>query len=301
MEFEIVRAKRVSGKTSRRKSRQEMETTVKWIVVIGLLAASLLLVGCGGKPDAGHVGPVGPQGDLGPQGDVGPQGDLGPSSSDFAEDAIVIGKSGVLVTEEYPFTDFSQLSIGMFDVEVRQGEGYSVVLEMDKNLLDHVQVTQEGETLRIGLDPSESYQMGDIQMRAEVTMPRLTGLTMGLVNDGEVTGFKAEDDLVIDLGQSSLRGQVQAGALEITAQVGCTVNLVGSAANVTVKAAVDSDVDLSELECRNAVVIAEVGSQVTVHPSGRLDAEASASEVWYIGDPTLGEIRAELDGSVERK
>jgi hypothetical protein len=298
MEFQIVRAKRVSGKSRKKKRRPEMKSTMKWIAVIGLLVASLLLGACGGGPDTGHVGPKGP---LGAQGDVGPQGDLGPSSSDFAEDAILIKKSGVLVTEEYPFTDFSQLSIGMFDVEVRQGEGYRVVLEMDENVLAHVQVTQEGETLRIGLDPTESYQMEDIHMRAEVTMPSLTGLTMGLVDDAEVTGFQSEDDLVIDLGQSSLRGEVQAGALEITAQVGCTVKLSGSAGDVTVKAAVDCEVDLSELECEDAVVTAEVGSEVTVHPTGRLDAEASASKVWYIGDPTLGEITPKLDGSVEKK
>jgi hypothetical protein len=87
----------------------------------------------------------------------------------------------------------------------------------------------------------------------------------------------------------------------MTAEVGCTVNLSGSAADVTVKAAVDNIVDLSELECENAVVTAEVGSEVTVYPTGRLDAEASASKVWYIGDPTLGTITSELDGSVGGK
>jgi hypothetical protein len=251
------------------------------VLVVGLLA------GCGGRPDTGHMGP---------------KGDLGPSSSGLAEDAIVIEESGVLVTEEYLFTDFSQLEIGMFDAEVRQGKGYSVVLKMDKNVLDHVQVTQEGETLRIGLDPSESYQMEDIHMRAEISMPTLTRLNMGLVEDGQITGFRSEDDLVIDLSKSSLRGEVQAGDLEITAEVGCTVNLSGLAGDVTVKAAVDSDLDLSALECENAVVTAEVSSQVTVSPTGRLDAMArSNSKVWYIGDPTLGEITSELGGSVERK
>jgi hypothetical protein len=282
-----------------------------YITLIALLAASLLLGACRRGPDTGHVGPkgpvgpqgtVGPQGPFGPQGNVGPQGDLGPSSSDFIAGAIVIKKSGVLVTEEYPFTDFSQLEIGMFDVEVRQGEGYSVVLEMDENLLDYVQVTQEGETLRIGLDPSESYQMENIHMRAEITMPTLTGLTMGLVDDAEVTGFRSEENLVIDLSKSSLRGEVHAGDLGITAEVGCTVNLDGSAADVTVKAAVDSDVDLSELKCHNAASSAEVSSNVTVYPSGRLDAVAKTnSKVRYIGNPTLGEISSELGGSVEKQ
>jgi hypothetical protein len=32
-----------------------------------------------------------------------------------------------------------------------------------------------------------------------------------------------------------------------------------------------------------------------------LEAEASDSEMWYVGDPTLDEISADLGGSVERK
>jgi hypothetical protein len=259
--------------------------------ILILLVLGLSLIGC--SKDGFSPGPKAP---------IGPQGDLGPSSSDFAEDVIEIKKSGVLVTEEYPFTDFSQLEIGFFNVEVRQGETYSVVLEMDKNVLEHVQVILEGETLRIGLDPSEAYNMEAIHMRAEITMPRLTGLNMSLSDDGEITGFKSEDDLVIDLSKSSLHGEVHAGDLEITAEVGSTVNLVGSITDITVKAVVDSIVDLGEFECQNAKVTAEVSSQVTVLPSGQLDAVAKTnSKVRYIGDPTLGEIKSELGGSVEKQ
>jgi hypothetical protein len=138
-------------------------------------------------------------------------------------------------------------------------------------------------------------------MRAEVTMPALTALTMDLADAASVSGFQSDDGLVIDLSKSSLRGAVHAGNIEITAEVGCTVDLGGSAADVTVKATVDSNVDLSQLECTDATVTAEVNSEVIVHPAGRLDADASASKVRYIGDPTLGEIKSELGGSVERQ
>jgi hypothetical protein len=65
-----------------------------------------LLLGCGGKPGTGRVGPMAA---------------LEPSSFDFAEGAIVIKKPCVVLTEEYPCTDFSQLETAMFGVEVRQG------------------------------------------------------------------------------------------------------------------------------------------------------------------------------------
>lgn len=268
-----------------------------------LVLIGISLTSCAqGEFSPGPKDPIGPQGDLGPGGDAGPQGDLGPSSSDLSEDAIVIEKSGVLVTEQYTFTDFSQVEIGFFDVEIRQDEDYSVVLEMDENVLEYVQVTQRGEALGIGLDPSEAYNMEDIHMRAEITMPRLTGLTMDLSDESEITGFKSKDNLVIDLSKSSLRGEIDAGDLEITAEVGSTMTLSGSAANITVKAALDSTVDLSELECHDAVVTAEQSSQVTVFPSGQLDAVAEYnSKVWYIGEPTLGEIKTELGGMVEKQ
>jgi hypothetical protein len=213
----------------------------------------------------------------------------------------VVKTSSVVVTEEYPFTDFSQLSIGLFDVEVRQGEGYSVVLEMDRNLLDHVHVAKNGPTLRIGLDPSQGYRLNNIRRRAEITMPRLTELSMDLCNDGKISGFESGDNLVIDVSQSSLRGEVHAGDLEITAEVSSRVDLNGSAGDVTVKAAVDSDVDLGAFVCEDAVVQAEVSSQVTVHPTGRLDAEATASKVRYVGEPSLGQIKSGLGGSVEKR
>ena len=262
------------------------------ISIIVLLAAGLLLGACSRGTDTGQVEPIGP---------LGPQGDPRPSSPDLEGDVIVIEKSGVVVTEEYSFTDFSQLEISMFDVTVRQGKDYRVTLEMDDNLLNHVQVSQEGETLRIGLDPSEAYQMEDIHMRADVTIQGLTRLTMDLCDDGQIIDLQSENDLVIDLGLSSLSGKVRAGDLEIMAELDSTVQIGGSADNVTITATRDSVVDLSELQCEDVVVTARMGSHVTVYPTGRLDAEVTAAEVWYVGNPTLGEIKTNLSGSVDKQ
>jgi hypothetical protein len=75
------------------------------LTICAALVAGLLL-GRGGKPDTGRVGP---------------QADLEPPSSDHTVGTIVVKKPGVLLTEEHHCTGFSQLEIGTSGVAVRQG------------------------------------------------------------------------------------------------------------------------------------------------------------------------------------
>jgi hypothetical protein len=71
---------------------------------------------------------------------------------------------------------------------------------------------------------------------------------------------------------------------------------------VTVVAEGGSTVDLSKFSSTDANVSAGGSSDVTVNVSGRLDADASgASHVYYLGDPTMGEIDTSGGSSVEPK
>ncbi len=63
-----------------------------------------------------------------------------------------------------------------------------------------------------------------------------------------------------------------------------------------------SDVDLSDFPVADAGIDASGASTVTVNPSGRLDVEASgASNVYYLGEPSLGTIDTSGASSVEPK
>ena len=62
------------------------------------------------------------------------------------------------------------------------------------------------------------------------------------------------------------------------------------------------DIDLSGFAVADATVDVSGSSTVTVKPRGRLDVDASgASEVFYLGEPTLGKIDTSGSSSVEQK
>ena len=59
--------------------------------------------------------------------------------------------------------------------ETEADDERTVVIEVDEAAVPHLQVERQGDTLRIGLEPGVGL-MGDMTLRAEVTMPTLTGL-----------------------------------------------------------------------------------------------------------------------------
>jgi hypothetical protein len=80
------------------------------------------------------------------------------------------------------------------------------------------------------------------------------------------------------------------------------VNLSNTKQDVTIDASGGSDVDLADFPVADANVEASSGSEATVKPSGRLDADASSGpRVYYLGSPTLGKVEISADSSVERK
>lgn len=180
------------------KGRKGMKHQVLFIVCAALVAG--LLVGCGGQPDTGHVGPVGPQGQVGPEGDVG-----GPERIEGTPPAnlTVIENSDVMVTQEYPFSGFTRVEVSDgFDVTIRPGDGFRVSTRFEETAVPYVRIGQEGDALQIMLDPDRTYNMVDITLDVEITMPQLTDLVL---SDGaNVTvigfdGFRSEVDFLSEL------------------------------------------------------------------------------------------------------
>ena len=212
---------------------------------------------------------------------------------------------GKVVTREKAFTGFDRVEVGnAFKVDITQSGTYSVVVRIDSSLEQRLEVVKEGSTLKIGLkDEGGGVSIQAGTMEVEITMPELTGLNLSGSSDGTINGFKSTVALEVGLsGDSSLQGEVEAGDASFTAAGDSNATLSGSGQNVMVVAEGGSTVDLSKFSSTDANVSAGGSSDVTVNASGRLDADASgASHVYYLGDPTLGEIDTSGGSSVEPK
>jgi hypothetical protein len=140
-------------------------------------------------------------------------------------------------------------------------------------------------------------------MEAEITMPELGGLDLSGASDANVSGFKSTMNLSVDLsGSSSLNGDIEAGDVSIDLSGSSEATLSGSGQDLTIDISGSSDLDLVEFPVVDARVDASGTSSATVNASGRLDVDASgASDVYYLGDPTMGTIDTSGESSVEQK
>lgn len=218
--------------------------------------------------------------------------------------SLVVRGSGTIVTVEQEITGFEMLNVSnAFEVDVNQSDDYRVVVRVDDNLERYLEVVEEGNALRIGLEPGRAYNLSNATLEAEVDMPVLTGVTLSGASRVTVNGFGSSEPLDAKLsGASRLEGDIEAGDSGFRVSGSSRVVLRGEADDVTIDTSGSSRVDLSDFAGEDADVEASGSSTVIVNLSGTLDAAASgSSRVYYLGSPTLGNIDTSGASSVERR
>jgi len=199
--------------------------------------------------------------------------------------------SGDLVTLEPTYRDFSRVEFShAFQADVTQGESYTIVITIDDNLEQYLEVSQTGDTLKVGFKPELMLLLRNATMQARVTMPELTGVNGSGATRITIDGFESSRDLDVDVsGASTLRGQIDAGDLRADVSGASRLELTGQGQDGRINVSGASQANLADFAMQNVDVEASGASRAEVNVSGRLDAEASgASTVLYSGDPTLG-------------
>ena len=214
---------------------------------------------------------------------------------------VLIG-SGNLETKEYAFTNFTEVEISSaFEFEIKQSSSYSINVTADDNVIDYVQVSQDGQTLKIRLGTVPGLRL--VTLRASVTIPQLHGLTVSGASRGTVSDFSSTEDLNITVsGASRVTGDITAGDVEFGISGASTIQLEGSADNMIATVSGASSFNLGDFIVNNADVDFSGASSGTVNLNGRLDADLSgASRLWYIGEPTMGTIDTSGASTISKK
>ena len=234
-----------------------------------------------------------------------------------------VGGSGNLDTQEFNFSGFNRVDVGhAFEVEIIQSDSYSVSITADDNLFKHIQVSKQGETLKIGLKLPPSRLLFTT-LRAKITMPELYALELSGATRGTVEGFSstedfelelsgassldisdmAADDIEFDLsGASKVTGDITAGDAEFDVSGASKVRLQGSASDIVIDASGASQLSLDNFPGDNADIKLSGASWATVNLDGRLDVDLSgASKLDYIGEPTMGNIEISGGSTLSRK
>jgi predicted nucleic acid-binding Zn ribbon protein len=194
----------------------------------------------------------------------------------------VIG-SGNLVTKEELFTDFNAVDAGSgFNVEISEANSYIVLVTTDDNVMEHIEVTKSGDTLKVGTSWGTSFSSATLKIK--ITMPEINKIELSGGAQGIIEDFSSNHQVSIELS----------GGTQLTGK--------GSAGDLIVDASGGSQLHFKDYSVQNANIELSGGSQATINLDGTLDADLSGgSQLYYYGDATLGEIETSSGSQITKK
>ena len=233
--------------------------------------------------------------------------------------------SGKVVTRELQFSDFKTIQIGStFQASITQASSYRVSVTMNENLFTYLETTKEGQTLSIRLKSGYEYQYSSLTLKVEVGLPDLNEVQLGGSTRCSIQGFSLTHGLILVVsgsstadiastsaggfetdvsGASKLTGTITVnGDAKFTVSGASTVTLGGTANNLSTVGSGASGVDLSNFKVHNTKINLSGASHEIINLDGRLDADLSgASNLIYIGNPTLGDINVTGGSTVSKQ
>lgn len=207
--------------------------------------------------------------------------------------------SGNEVTITPAISGFDSLDIShTFEVDIIQSQTYSLVVFVDDNIQQYLIVNESGGTLTLSLEDGRSYT--DVNLRAQISMPTLSALELSGASKAKFSHFESSDpfDLMAS-GASEVNGDIEAGDVTIKLSGASDVRLEGEGRDLFLDASDASQVNLEEFTVEDATLDLSGASEVVVSVDGILNVSASgASDVTYVGNPTLGDIETSGASSI---
>jgi len=210
--------------------------------------------------------------------------------------------SGNLITQQKDFRDFSAIEVSSaFQVEISQSSFYSISITADDNIMDYIQVSKTDNTLNVGIQRG-SYQSTTLQV--EIEMPEIDSLVLSGATIGIIKDFSSSELFVVELsGASRLEMQdINVGDFKVELSGASRLTAEGSGNDLLSIVSGASNLDLSNLPVTNSNLSISGASQATVNLDGTLDATVSGtSTLYYIGEPTMGNIDISDTSSINKK
>jgi hypothetical protein len=209
--------------------------------------------------------------------------------------------NGNVVTEERAVSGFNELRVSSgIDVIIRQGDGESLEIEADDNLLEHIKTEVVGNTLKIYTDKNIR--------RAKARRAYLEYRELGSIrisSAGDVTGENTlqTGTLSIDISSAGdLELDVQADEIYCDISSSGDVRLSGSADILEADLSSAGNLSAYELITRKCKVSCSSAGDARVYATEELDLRcSSAGNIYYRGDADLVSSHTSSAGSIVRR
>lgn len=209
--------------------------------------------------------------------------------------------SGKLVTESYDYTDFTLIEAEKgFELTVKQSQSYKIEITTDDNIRKYLDINKTGNILKIGLSGGH---IDLTTLRVELSMPGIEGINLSGGASATITGFNSDKSFSVTLtGGSVLTGDIISGDAGFGISGGSVVTLSGSGKDLMVRSSDGSELTLDEFPVNNADINIDGGGRSFFNIKGKLDTVLTGgSELYYTGDPEMGEVNVSSGSVLEKR
>lgn len=211
--------------------------------------------------------------------------------------------NGNVRTEERSIHNFKNVDVsGATNVYVSQGKEFSVKIEGDDNLLPYIEVSQDGDQIRIRTRPGFNLEpTGD--MKVYVTAPVYNNIDVSGSCDiiGQMKIINPEDLEMHVSGSGDIKMEVDAPSLKARVSGAGSIDLKGQTKDVELDLTGAGHAHCYELQAENTKVDISGAGSAEVFASVKLDASVSgAGNVSYKGNATDVSQHVSGAGSVSK-
>ena len=198
--------------------------------------------------------------------------------------------SGTLTTENRTVADFDQITLaGEGSVVVTNGPT-SLSIRTDDNLLQHIETTVDGGTLRIAtesgidIDPTDSVVY-------EVSTPTLAGVTLSGAGSFDIGDWVVQTFSITLSGAGDIDfDSVAATSVDVTISGVGDINVAGQTDDLEVTISGAGSFDGADLQGANVAATTSGVGSATVWATQTLDAKVGGvGSIDYFGNPTVTE------------
>lgn len=189
---------------------------------------------------------------------------------------------------------------GSIDIEIKSGDGYSLSVENDENLLPYI-VTDVNDGV-LDIHYKDGYSISNDHAKVFITAPSFDKVVTS--GSGDVKGngiIKSSSQIEFDLsGSGDLEAQVDAPSVKVTGSGSGNIKLDGRTKDFDCKVSGSGDINCGNLQAENTNITISGSGDAHVFASVHLVARTSGSgDVYYLGNPQSPEIHTSGSGSVQ--
>lgn len=174
------------------------------------------------------------------------------------------------IDETHNVSGFDKIEVGgVYELDVQVGGEFSVETSGHENEVEDMKVEVDGDTLKVGHKNKKLFRNHGNKngVIIKITMPSITGIAIGGVGEGSISGIDA-DQLDVEIGG--------VGGLEFS----------GKCKTLNIEVGGVGELDARDLKCESAdVQLAGVG-EIDIYASHSVDIQtAGVGEVNVYGNP----------------